>query len=745
MTKQKLSNVLFAVLSITTCLWMAAYLGVLPFCTLPTLDFNISLVGQIANFKGNAPLDFSFTGMMYPYGSKVNEGFAIYFLARIFYGAGISAIDSLTLTYFLLFALGYFAMIFVIYKISQNVIISILLSISYFMSPFVSLNSGIPQMYLGVMLMPLQVMIDILLLEYMQRSLEKNNKRQSILLFVVAFSSRFFMAAVGWYTAVISAVLSCLFFLLLLFGEKENLWIRVKQYWLYILMPWFLGMLLIMIQTPKGTSSFIYKMEYFYASSLDIITLFLPTGAYKISDLIPLLRNYLANNDLALIGGDIQYCYLGFSTLIAMGIILFQKEDKKKKEKICLIISAVALLVLAIGPGFRFFEMISTQDINGYASYFMEKEKVVSLPWSFLYRIFPLKSMRTVYRWFYGTRMATFLMIALAAKKLACEHSKKRFFAAAKKVIAYIMVLLCLFENIPYSMSWNLMDSYKTMSYDTLKDVYPSEICDELKEVLTKDNALVTISTYDFSNNGILTPFLVSEWGIRTYAGCGDKAIETAELLYPKAVWKLQKAATSDDIITYTEQISRQKLCDYIILPFYSLRDAGYYWPMPEEMQERLMTIAEEVEKGLYGKYPIVKTAHYMVIDLTEERAVGSYDINTKNTTQGIVKDTNFGDDRNSILINKSDVNLQVSTADKRNLYILGYVKAVQRSVEFQIYACDSAGNVIGQMTEAVEASGDYEKYEREIELPQNTDSIMIDVVSEDSKAVIDSLHATVY
>lgn len=749
MTKKRMQDGLFILIAVLSCLGMAAYLGVLPFCTLPTLDFNISLVGQIANFKGNGPFDFSFTGMMYPNGSQVNEGFAIYFVARIFYGLGMNALDALTMTYFSFFALGYFAMVYVIHRIARNAIVSIGLSIAYFISPFVSLNAGIPQMYLGVMLMPLQVLIDYILLKHIQNKAEnksKEYKKKSLFLIGLAFLARFLMAAVGWYTAVISAVLSCVFFLLYFLCSKESWADRIKQYFLYSIAPWFVGMLLIMLQTPTGTSSFTYRMEYFYASSLDVINLFLPTGAYKVSDLVPFLRDYMAENDLTLIGGDVQYCYLGCTALIALGIILSRKDDKRKKEVLCLAASGVILLVLAIGPGFRFAEMLSTEEVSGYASYFMDRERVISLPWHALYKVFPLKSMRTVYRWLYGTRMAAFLLIAMAFGKLAekQKHAEKRIFAVSKKIAAYMLVILCLLENIPYNTSWNLMDSYKTYAYHTLKNVYPGEICEELRDVLTKKQGLTAICTYDFSNNGILTPYLVSSLGIRTYAGCGDKAIETAEKLYPYAVRKLQQSASSKDIIAYTELVSKQKLCDYIILPFYSLRDAGYYWPMPEDMQNRLMTLADEVEQGLQGKYPITKTLHYMVIDLTGERT-GSRDITTQNVEEGLVRDVNFGDDRNGISIQEGNTDLEVDVAGKSTLYILGYMKASQKPVEIQVLAGDQEGNIIGQMAESVEASGKYEKYEREIEIPEGVESVVIHVQSEDTKAVLDSLHATAY
>lgn len=752
MTRTKIQNGFFIIISVVICLMLAAYLGVLPFCTLPTLDFNISLVGQIANFKGNLPLDFSFTGMMYPFGSEVNEGFAIYFFARMFYGMGFSALDAITLTYFLLFAIGFFAMILVVYRITKRAIVSLVLSVAYFISPIVGLNCGIPQMYFGVMLMPLQVFVDLVVFEYMQdngmisgKRIGKKISHKSVIVLCTTFLARFLMAAVGWYTAVISAVLSCFFFLLYFVFSKEKFAARIRAYLLYIILPWFLGMLLIMLQMPKRTSSFAYRMEFFYAASLDIITLFSPIGAYKISDCIPFLRDHLANNGQVMIGGDIQYCYLGFACVVAAVILLLCNRKKAGKEKKILMVSALLLLVLAIGPGFRFAEMLSAQEVSGYASYFMEKEKVLSLPWGFLYKVFPLKSMRTVYRWFYGTRMAAFLLVALAFGELADGAAERKRIKNLKTVIAYGLVLLCFFENVPSNMSLNLKDSYKTNAYNVLKNVYPEEICSELKDVIKQEDALVAICTYDYSSNGILTPFLVSGLDIRTYAGCGDKGIEMAEPYYPSAVWKLQRSDSAEKIIQYTEIVSKRGLCDYVILPYYSLRDAGYYWPVSEEMQNRLMAICSEVETGLQDRYSIVKTPHYMVIDLTNERSENSFDINTENVDQGIVKDTNFGDDRYSILINGGNICLQIDTREKDMLYLLGYVKSYSDAVDFTLLAYDVEGNAIGQMMEAVDASGNYEKYEREIELPENVASVAIYVTCADQKALLDSLHAAVY
>ncbi|MGN1276896.1 MAG: hypothetical protein ACI4UK_07905 [Floccifex sp.] len=745
MRKSKMYNILFIIVSALVCFVLASYLGVLPFATLPTMDFNVTLVGQIDIFRGNMLWDYSLTDTMYPFGAELNEGFSIYFLAKVFNFMGFSALNSATMTYFLLFGIGFFSMVYVMYNISKNSIVSIVLTIAYYINPIVNMNSGIPQMYFGIMLMPLQIMVDMLLLQYLKRDIKIVSKK-SFAIITWSFIARLLMVSAGWYTAVISAVLSCFFYLLYFLFLKKEVQRRIVEYSIYIIAPWFLSMLLIMLQMPKGTSDFSYKTEFLYAASVDLIALFLPTESFMISGVIPFLKNYIAKNDYLFVGGQgIEYCYLGFGFVIATIVIILCNNKKEEREKKYLIMTAIVLLILALGPGLRIGEFVPEQDVTGYASYFLEKDKVISLPWRFVYNIFPLKSMRTVYRWFLGTRIAGFLMIALVFRDITLKETIKSYRKIFKTCMAYLLVFLCLYENVPTYAIDALTSTAKYDAYNVVENIYPHDICEELKNVIKKENALVAVCTYDYSNNGTLIPFLVSGMNIRTYAGCGDKAIALAQPYCPQSVSQLQTRVSPEEMIEAINKVNNQGLCDYIIMPYFSMRDAGYKWPAPTEMQERLIAICDEVENGLGSSYSIFRTSHYMVIDLTEERERISFDINTSNTALSVVKDDNFGDDRYSISLSEGDAKLNIESEGKDKLYLLGYVKSQKETVDFSVCAYDQGGEVIAQINESIESTGGYVKYEREFDLSENVSNIIVRVFSADKKAVLDSLHATVY
>lgn len=594
-----------------------AYYYGLYYCTVGMMNTPTSGIGGL--FETIRPQFFI------PYGCHLMETYGLSFITYIFNLFGMQVIDSTKWGFFICFTLSFASLVVVLYKIIKNKYIVLLYTALFYLVPmFRNATRLEPPVYLGVMAIPVIMLFDyylwknIFCLEYIsiKRSLYKIP-----FLFFISFIVRLYAVSFSWYTAVISAVLSCGFFtVLLLLKLRKNGLSMVGNYLIYIIVPWCLATMCLMVITPRGTAQFKESEMFMNGASIDCLTLLVPSKEQAIANYLPYLpsenntnnipSNSLFSTNLIKDGeyrpGNGNVWYLGYAVFFtAIGSLIWKKT--RKKELIALAVVGLGFLIISLGPGLKFGEMLPNELYAQYGKYELPLEKDIFLfPWRFIFDIVPFSSMRAVSRWIYGMIPIMLLLSAIFLKQL-CKSKKNGIWLAA------LIGIIAIVEYLPNGMK-------EVVYYDDMLKQLVADTSLEIEPIVNNQNNRLVICTYDYSTNAYATPIIMSQLDqCTTYSGAGDKSRDIAEPHQPAVVLDCQREAVPEKIAEYIESIEQQNLGDYILLPYFDVSNAVYVWPAQNEIIERTKNIAKEVEKYLRGEYTIYSTEHYMIIDLKDK------------------------------------------------------------------------------------------------------------------------------
>lgn len=612
----KIKNNLFPLLiGIHVYFFIGVYTGVMPFfrgayyyglyyCTVGMMNTPTKGIGGL--FETIRPQFFI------PYGCHLMETYGLSFITYFFNLFGMSVIDSTKWGFFICYTISFITLLIFLYKITRNSYISLLYTLLFFIVPaFRYASRLVPPVYLGVISFPVSFLIDY----YIYKSL-KERKRISWPLFILIILIRIYVVSFSWYTAVIGACISCGFFLIFIIMLFLD---RYKTFLFYlknILVPWALALFLLLCITPTGASESKQTQEFFNGCSIDIFTLLFPTKEQAISSLGVYLPVENGINNAQSLGniikdgfymvGNGNVWYLGYAAIItAIGALIWKKT--RKKELIALAIVGLGFLIISLGPGLKFGEMLPYELYAQYGKYELPLEEDVFLfPWRFIFDIVPFSSMRAVSRWIYGMIPITLLLSAIFIKELCTGEKNKIWLAALIGIIAII-------EYLPNGMK-------EVIYYDDMLNQLVADTSLEIEPIVNNEHNRLVICTYDYNTNAYATPIIMSQLDqCVTYSGAGDKSRDIAEPHQPTVVLECQREVVPDKIAEYIESIEQQNLGEYVLLPYFDVSNAVYVWPARDDIIKRTKNIANEVNKYLGGKYTIYNTEHYMIIDLNDK------------------------------------------------------------------------------------------------------------------------------
>ena len=445
--------------------------------------------------------------------------------------------------------------------------------------------------------------------------------------------------------------------------------------------------------TPSSVASFKSPLTFYNATSTDIATLFLPKDTQVVSNIIPSIKNVL--NDKVLAGdGTMWSNYLGFTMLfILFASVIFKKL--RSVEIICLVLTFFVGLVLSFGPGLKFMSTVDSM------TYTYPLENTVKLPWSELFTsVFPLTSMRTVYRWIVISKFAIIIIFALMLLKTW----------NTKKIIAVILSLFAVFEFLPSASLFKMPVQYLNMAEKVQTDV--------IKEVSLLKNAInindentAVYPTYDYSNNAFMVSWITNHFGLNSYTGLGDKAVNTGKKYAPSLINAIQTESNPENMAVLISKIKEYGVSDFVVLPYFSLRDQSYYWPPNNDTFNKTKNIAEKTENLLKDagfNFPVHNLSYLKVFDLR-------------------YSDTNHKDFKTDFSPNNPITkNINTSNCDKIYIYGLAQVNNNSESSLFNIKVTDNSGNIIENFT--IPADTEFIKAEKEIYLTDFFENVTVTI-----------------
>ncbi|HCT64578.1 MAG TPA: hypothetical protein DIC60_04840 [Lachnospiraceae bacterium] len=744
---------------------LGIYLQCIPFLGFPLTDINIAVLGRSVE-QANGGEMFSFAGdsILIPFGYRFNEMFGLILILKFFLSMGISEVLSFSISYFIMYVVSFTSLFLLLNKFAKNKIIILTAMILFYIDPFLSAQHGITAFFVGIMMLPFSILIDFI---YLQKFHENENfiSKGRRHLFVLSIIARLITVSMGWYTAVIYATGSCLFFLIYFFFIRKNYNIKnlIYNYIYIIILPWILGMFVILLLTPSSAASYKSSLSFYSGTSVDFITLLLPMNKQFITKFIPSVKQ--AIGDFSLTGdGTMWYNYIGYTIISTIVFSAFKEFKRNKKSgnkpnkiginnilvRKTLIIIALATFFISLGPSFKFKGLIEKTAYISYSQYLYSLDKAFVFPWFFIFKVFPLSSMRAVYRWIVLTKMFLLLLFTYYIQQIYVEKKIKN------NIVIYLLCAVSIIEFVPL----NIFDfNVGKNKIKTLNEIVEHSIT-EIKELdlnLNKNDRCVFCS-YNFSSNNFLSPLVTNNLGISTYSGCGDKAIATAKEYIPNDILNIQSESDPKKLATSLKTIKEKKLCEFVIFPYFDMRTNASNWPPSNFVISETKDIATEVKNIMKNEVVFYETEYYMIADLREE------DDKTNNIYNLLLDDRNLElktekkilGSENYLEVN-NDESYTVELANKNDcdsVYLNIYVRAdgssndSEQDTMLNVVSKDKDYNVLEEKNYIINPNCDeYKLFEYEIGLPENTEYICLEIKTSanDKKLALKDVYSCFY
>ncbi len=659
---------------------------------------------------------------LYPYGVYYNESFSLVLVQELisFFISNAAVIYSVMS--FIIFLISFFSIYFILCQLTTNKIIRILGVILWFICPYLSAQTGIPPVFYGLLLLPLCFSVDYLIYKY----LYLNDCRHQFYWPILICLMRLFIVAAGWYYGVISATASCLFWLFLQMADA----IKYKHFKIlfllgHIIMPWAFACALVYSLTPKDITSYTSSLEFINGSSVDLATIVLPAPQqfigrwYSYKNLLPEQNHFTGDNTM-------WHNYLGWSMIFVI-IFAFTKFRRRiPRELNILLLITLIILIISLGPCLKF--LASTTLITGtYDSYLLPIDDLIKFPWYRIFELLPFSMMRANYRWF---GLVIFFHILLFIKSFDLIYNFYSKKTTKKNSRLFMFTIFCLSimayyprEGISKQISSKItrMSNINTITTDVVSEI----------DSATIDGARTVFLAYDYSNNGFVIPYLTSQAHITTYSGAGDKSMATASKYKPRIVSELENSGDPEIIAYLTTQVLEKDLSDYIIMPFYALRENSSVWPPSEKIARHTREIAysaiSHLDKDLYQ---IFEGDWQLIVSRKQVKPVSKNIIDNLEDHKVHTKNPLFGNHEAIQLAAHEEVEKEFVIDDGYDeLYLQAYfADDDDKTAEIVIEQYDT--QKIEEVTIVLDRSNDYQFVEKEIRLAPDAKRVKVSLIN---------------
>ncbi len=697
MYSNKTKQFLFFVAVAALFVFIAFLLGVMPGCTLPSVT-NSTWAGFVDDSTRSAVYTQYSDRTFYPYGASQNEGFSISIIKGIFTIFGLNSLNALLASFFVIYTIGFISMIYVSFKLSKSRVITLLTTLLFYISPFLLSQKVVLPVYIGILVLPLSFFIDYTVFQvFKQKELfwRKSTKCMLVkilLLIAASFFVKLIVVSTGWYTGFMCAFCSLAFFFLITVLDLKakdygNIKTKIVNLAVYVLIPWMAALAWIAMIMPPGTADFSYGVDRFYGSSIDSVTLLLPNENQLFSQIVPSVNNFIPEN-LMLTGSTAFWSnYMGYAMVSAI-FVLQIKNKTNKKVSWTLILIAVVMLALSLGPALKFFALIDAEQYTYNLS--MESSKVI-FPWNGIYNIFPISAMRTVYRWFLMFQAIMILLFTILIGKAFLN--KKR----AYRILALTVSLICILEFLPVSIP-NVINE-KLSNFKTA-EMLLKDIRGNLDGIIERDS-VVAIGLGGNSNNKYLSAIMISGFDSHIYSGSGDKSAVLSNEYTPYNICELNSENDPREIARLITLIDERNLADYVVLPYYDMTSDIYSWPPDQTSIEEQKAIADDVESCLDGRYNVFHSDYYTVFKLNKPVEGSYYNIHSDDSlhfekaTDPYLGDIIYTVTAQSPLVFKLDTTHGQYDRLYGNFYMKFRQKNISGTVNLKIQLLDQNGDMI--------------------------------------------------
>ncbi len=738
-----IQKVFFCLVVVISMICIGGYLGFIP-GTFPRLEVVVQAgsIKSIASNKSFLDLFDHFT--LIPYEGYLNELFGMLFIGKIISFFFHDSLMVVNITLFIIYIIGFISFVYLLYRVSYSKVIAILIAPLYFLSP-VS-NTQVSPVLFGWIVFPFSLIADYLIFTkiFSVAGFFHNFSRiyflRCFILIIVTILIRVFVSSFSWYMTFIMAFVSCAFFgirFLLMIKEKGKFEYLLK-YLIFVIIPWVVGMIAILTITPSSAGTFSSPPEFFNGSSLSLITAFFPSGSELVSKILPTYNAFIPEGQKLSGDGTMWKNYIGY-ILLFCSIMVFFRKNTRNKNTIAIIIVCFFTLILSMGRGIKFRGVIdSSIPFLNHDMYLLPDDQIILFPWENIFSYFPLNSMRAIYRWSLGYKP---LLIILAAIFLGDLWKSKRkvncYFALIIGFSGILEIFPISFLQSGFSESQNIYQKAVEIRDQTI-----FSIKDKINEKST-----VAITTYDYDTNAFLSSFIFPELSAYTYSGSGDKNMVMANEYTPKNILQFQRSAEPNKLAYEITNINEKGLADYIIFPFFALRENIYSWPPSEETKSYTKEIAYQTVKILGENYSPIETENYLILDSRHLASESMYDraviVPEEIEDFSIISEEHILSSDKAVLIDTNAQlirNLVVPEGDDA-LYIQLYARSLKSSenalLRITIQQLRENGEIITTDSINISFINEYKLFEEDLPLKANSKTIKIIIESGSNEKIV--------
>jgi hypothetical protein len=259
-------------------------------------------------------------------------------------------------------------------------------------------------------------------------------------------------------------------------------------------------------------------------------------------------------------GASAPFNYVG---LLCLALALVGVSRRFRDWRVAMIaLAGLLALVMSFGPALK----IDSERPPTAKPFVMPKEAAPELPWSGLFSLPGINSMRATHRWFGLTRLALVILAGLGIAVLVRGPPARRVLAVGLAALATAE----LAPNLPL-----LVSQYR--SGHSARAAVASDVGDDLRAT-TRPGERVFFLNYDGVHNDWMVNSLASAASLRAFNAGGDKNVIAAFRRWPAEVQAMaQPGATRDDVA----RAFRAGHTDVVIAPYFHLLNSTVIWPPP--------------------------------------------------------------------------------------------------------------------------------------------------------------------
>jgi len=275
-------------------------------------------------------------------------------------------------------------------------------------------------------------------------------------------------------------------------------------------------------------------------------------------------------------GTSAPYNYVG---LLCLGLALLGVTRRFRDPRVAAIaLAGLLALVLSFGPALKVdierpatsepYVIADLKDAERLAQ--MPERAATELPWSGLFSLPGVNSMRATHRWFGVSRLALVILAGLGIAVL-CRGSRRR------RVLAVGLAAVAVAElapNFPL-----LVSEYRRA--DSSMEAFASEAGGDLRAA-TRPGERVFFLNYDGRHNDWMVNSLAPAASLRAFNAGGDKNAAMAARRWPAEVRAMARPGVTGDDVARAFRAGRT---DVVIAPYFHLLWGAYPWPPPNRLR----------------------------------------------------------------------------------------------------------------------------------------------------------------